>query len=206
MSNFIIFAYLKSWFLAHDLFGAAKNDLSLYKSLQNFKKYNPKVSAATTTVLRRHSWYLTAELISLALFDENLPDDERTALALKIGSLPDLTDMDIRKPELPSFSLSSALSDFVGPRTVLLFNLVEIPRSFLLLDDWQIQPEYTLARDALKNLSTTNDSAERALALATSVNEKITRNEKSYQELLLVIAAHRKKYALQTKKDLKLLR
>ena len=84
--------------------------------------------------------------------------------------------------------------------------MVEISRSFLLLDDWQLQPEYTLARDALKNLSTTNDSAERALALATSINEKITKNEKSYQELLLVIAAHRKKYSLKTKKDLKLLR
>ena len=188
MANFILFAYLKSWFLAYDLFGAANNDLNLYKSLQKFKKYNPKVSAATTKVLRRHPWYITSELISLALFDERLPEDQRTALALKIGALPDLP------------------RDFVGPRTVLLFDLIEIPRSFLLLDDWQQQPEYTLARDTLKNLSTTNDSAERALALATSINEKITRNEKSYQELLLVIAAHRKKYALKTKKDLKLLR
>ena len=206
MSNFIIFAYLKSCFLSHDLFGAANNDLSLYKSLQRFKKYDPKVSAATTKVLRRHPWYLTAELISLALFDKDLPEDERTALALKIGALPDLPEMDIHKPELPSFTLSSVPSDFVVPRTVLLFDLIEIPRSFLLLDDWQLQPEYTLAQDTLKNLSTTNDSAEIALSLDTSVNEKITRNEESYQELLLVIAAHRKKYALKTKTDLKLLR
>ena len=206
MSNFIIFAYLKSWFLAYDLFGAASNDLNLYKSLQRFKKYNPKVSAATTKVLRRHPWYCTAELISLSLFDDNLPQDQRTALALKIGALPDLPNMDIHKPEFPTFTLSSVLTDFFGPRTILLFDLVEISRSFLLLDDWQLQPEYTLARDALRNLSTTNDSAERALALATSINEKITKNEKSYQELLLVIAAHRKKYSLQTKKDLKLLR
>ena len=167
MANFILFAYLKSWFLAYDLFGAANNDLNLYKSLQKFKKYNPKVSAATTKVLRRHPWYITSELISLALFDERLPEDQRTALALKIGALPDLPDMDIHKPEFHSFTLSSVPCDFVGPRTVLLFDLIEIPRSFLLLDDWQQQPEYTLARDTLKNLSTTNDSAERALALAT---------------------------------------
>ena len=44
---------------------------------------------------------------------------------------------------------------------------------------------------------------ERALALATLVNGKMTRTESSYQELLLVVEAHRKMYALKTKKDLK---
>ena len=39
-------------------------------------------------------------------------------------------------------------------------------------------------------------------ALATNYNSKITRNEESYQELLLVVEEHRKKFAITTKADL----
>ena len=58
-------------------------------------------------------------------------------------------------------------------------------------------------KKALKNLTPLNDSAERALALATRVNTHITRDEETYQELLQVVEAHRKKYRIKTKDDLK---
>ena len=64
-------------------------------------------------------------------------------------------------------------------------------------------PEYASVRKSLKHLTPLNDSAERALALATRVDTHITRDEKSYQELLQVVEAHRKKYGLKTKDDLK---
>ena len=48
-----------------------------------------------------------------------------------------------------------------------------------------------------------NDSSERALAMATSFNGRITRYEESYQDMMLVVAAHRKKYGFKTKEDLK---
>ena len=53
------------------------------------------------------------------------------------------------------------------------------------------------------NLSHTNDSCERVMALATKFNGNITRNEDSFQELVLVVEAHHKKFKLQKKSDLK---
>ena len=52
------------------------------------------------------------------------------------------------------------------------------------------------------------DSSERALALATTINCHMTgtRTEESYQDLALVVAAHRKKYDLTSKKHLKKLK
>ena len=41
------------------------------------------------------------------------------------------------------------------------------------------------------------------LTMATSFNGRITRDEESYQDMMLVVAAHRKKYGFKTKEDLK---
>ena len=48
-----------------------------------------------------------------------------------------------------------------------------------------------------------NDSCERALALTTSYNGTLTRDEESYQHMMLVVEHHRKKYGLFKKSDLK---
>ena len=73
---------------------------------------------------------------------------------------------------------------------------MKIPLDFLQSDEWYLQPEYDAARQKLKNLTPINDSSERALALATRYNTHITRDEASYQELIQVVEAHRKKYLL----------
>ena len=65
------------------------------------------------------------------------------------------------------------------------------------------QPDYFTTAAALKNLSPLNDSCERALALATIVNGKMTRTESSFQELVLVVEKHRKMYKIKTKEDMK---
>ena len=195
------FSYLESWFCSPSLLGAAEIDLKLFKRLQKFSKINKKISSATSTVLCRHTWYLTEELIPFSLFNKNLTLEERTTLARKIGFLPP-AELQLCNPKLPPITDGSTLTDFPGPRSVLLFNLIGISHKFLINDNWINQPEYSITETALRNLSPLNDSCERALALATLVNGKMTRTESSYQELL-VVEAHRKMYALKTKKDLK---
>ena len=103
----------------------------------------------------------------------------------------------------PAVSVTSEILDFVGPRSKLLFDLLEIPTDFLNTEEWYKSTEYETAKKALKALSATNDSAERAIALAVTFNTKITRDEQSYQELLQVVEYHRKTYKFNTKKDLK---
>ena len=139
----------------------------------------------------------------VALFDDSISEDIRNSLAKQIGSLPSDANLPIKKPALPTISKFSTLSNFVGQRSVTLFNLLGISPSFLDDPNWRELPEYEAVKGALKNLSPLNDFSERALHLATTVNEKMTEAEDSYQELVLFVEQHRKKYGLKTKSDLK---
>ena len=202
MTLFVVFVYLKAWYTAPSLTSAATNDINLFKSLQKFKTVHKKVSTATSTVLKRHTWYLTEELIPLSLFDEHLPLATRNLLATKIGQLTS-GEKEICKPTLPALTPKSELADFIGERSTVLFDLLEIPVDFLQHEDWHLQPEYTAVKSSLGNLSPLNDSCERALGLATRLNTHITRDEESFQELIQVVEAHQKKYGNKTKEDLK---
>ena len=84
MALFVVFVYLKPWFTASGLSSAATNDLELCKSLAKYKKINKGVSSKTMKVLNRHTWYLTEDLISLSLFNEDVPLETRTLLAIQI--------------------------------------------------------------------------------------------------------------------------
>ena len=146
-------------------------------------------------VLRRHTWYLTEELIPLCLFNSNLPEETLNNLAKQISELPEERHV-IRKPILPDLTPSSTITDFVGPRSTVFFDILGVPYSFLKESDWRSSPDFNQIRKALKTLTPLNDSCELALALATTFNEKITKDEASFQDLLLVVEAHRKKLNL----------
>ena len=120
MAFFIVFPYLESWFCSPSLLRAAENDLKLFKRLQKFSKINKKISSATSTVLCRHTWYLTEELIPISLFNKNLTLEECTTLARKIGSIPP-AELQLCKHKFPPITDCSTLTDFPGPRSVLLF-------------------------------------------------------------------------------------
>ena len=138
----------------------------------------------------------------IALCNPALETETCNQLAREIGGLPP-TSIQIRKPTLPSITSSSTLPDVVGPRSVLLFSQLKLDQIFLLAEDWRETPHFSTLKSAISNLHPVNDSSERALAMATSFNGRITRYEDSYQDMMLVVAAHRKKYGFKTKEDLK---
>ena len=191
MALFVVFVYLEAWFSATVLVSAASNDLAFHKRADSFKAVDKKVSRSATKVLNRHTWYLKEELIALTIFDEGLPKETRDLIAAKIVNL-DVEEFEIKKPSLPTITAATAVSDFVGPRSRLVFDLLEVPTNFLREEDWQLQPEYSTTKRILETFAPVNDSTERALALATNYNSKITRHDESY----------RKKFAITTKADL----
>ena len=194
MSLFVVFVYIQAWYSAPSLATAASNDIQLYKRLLKFKSVHKKVSSSTSKVFRRHPWYLTEEMIFCSLFNEDLPMELRNTLASMIGGLEDPVGLEIRKPTLPLLTAKSAITDFVGDRSGIFFDLLGVPTDFLLSPDWHLTPEYDTAEEAMKNLSPLNDSSERALALAIRLNTNITRDEASFQDLVQVVEEHHKKY------------
>ena len=203
MALFVVFCYLRPWFEASSIPAAATNDLLLYKSLLKFKKINKAVSTNTSTSLNRHTWYLTEDLISFSLFNDDIPVEERTLLAAKISREAAPEDLEIRKPTLPTITKDSQLLNFAGGRSRLLFDLLELSTDFLQHDDWHLSDDYNTCKTALRSLSAINDSAERAIALATRFNTTITRDKASHQELLQVVEFHSRTYKCNTKDNLK---
>ena len=103
----------------------------------------------------------------------------------------------LKKPKLPNITPKSSLQDFVGPRSTLLFRILYVPHFFLSSPDWSTSPEFEKIKLAINNLTPLNDSCERALALATTFNGIITKDETTFQELVLIVdSANRKKYKL----------
>ena len=203
MALFVVFCYLRPWFEASSIPAAATNDLLLYKSLLKFKKINKAVSTKTSTSLNRHTWYLTEDLVSFSLFNDDIPVEERTLLAAKIRREAAPGDLEIWKPTLPTITKDSQLLDFAGGRSRLLFDLLELSTDFLQHDDWHLSDDYKTCKTALRSLSAINDSAERAIALVTRFNTTITRDEASHQELLQVVEFHSRTYKCNTKDNLK---
>ena len=109
------------------------------------------MSAAALVVLQRHTWYLTEDCISIALFNPDLEDEEKNKLAQKIGELP-TTQLEIRKPTLPTVSARSKITDFVGKHSILLFSLLKMDHKFLLQENWKETDQYDAARKAISNL------------------------------------------------------
>ena len=203
MVLFVVFCYLRPWFEASSIPAAATNDLLLYKSLLKFKKINKAVSTKTSTSLNRHTWYLTEDLISFSLFNDDIPVEERTLLAAKISREAAPGDLEIRKPTLPTITKDFQLLDFAGGRSRLLFDLLDLSTDFLQHDDWHLSDDYKTCKTALRSLSAINDSAERGIALATRFNTTITRDEALHQELLQVVEFHSRTYKCNTKDNLK---
>ena len=123
MTLFIVFVYLKSWFISTYLYSAASADLDLYGRIKQFSKHM-KIAEVGEAVLQRHTWYLTEELIPLSLFDAKLPEDTANRLAEKIGQLPE-SNLKIQKPTLPKTCRNSPIPDFVGPRSTVLLSPLE---------------------------------------------------------------------------------
>lgn len=81
MASFILFVYIKFWISSPSLTRAATNDIQLYKQITTFKRVDKNVSAAALVALQRHTWYLTEDCISIALFNPDLEDEEKNKLA-----------------------------------------------------------------------------------------------------------------------------
>ena len=84
-----------------------------------------------------------------------------------------------------------------------MFNLIGVPLDFLRNKDWHLTPQYSSVKAYLKNLSSTNDSAERAISLLPMYNTRINKNEDSFQVLLQVVQCHRSQFLVASKNDLK---
>ncbi|XP_010873297.2 uncharacterized protein LOC105013451 isoform X3 [Esox lucius] len=81
---FVTHIYAKWWLTCEKAVDAAWNDLTLYHHLQAYKAVDEGIAASAIKALERHRWYLTGEMLPLALFSSKVPNDDKHALARAI--------------------------------------------------------------------------------------------------------------------------
>lgn len=137
---FIVEFYIKYWFTAPSATKAANIDLSLMKGLFDYEKQDKGVSKIARSKLLKHLWYISEELIGLALFDESVTDEVKKKIVEAMPGRDSVTrypkrfEADEKNNEQ---LLSKDLSDFASSKSLMLFEQFDLEHDFLKQDPSQ---------------------------------------------------------------------
>ena len=165
LNIFLAKVYLKFWFLAPMASTAARNDLQLLQQLHTYPQNN--ISAATSTKMSGHLWYLSEDLILFSLFDPEV--DSTTKRAILKASIEKEGENDPLKRVVVELAMveQKTLVDFVSKRSRNVFAMLGMPDGFLGEDPdtWNDRDDFKAAEAIVCSLATTNDQAVRGVAL-----------------------------------------
>jgi hypothetical protein len=96
---------------------ASSDDLSAIKTSFHIKDHYPRLGQALLASMQRHCWYLSQQLILLALADDDIELELKSKILDKLlySEVPDLFKTE--KPDLPVFCMLTELSDLVGQKS-----------------------------------------------------------------------------------------
>jgi hypothetical protein len=182
-NRFVVCVYIRSWFTSNSVEDAPVNDMLL---IQRLREYDDDALRTTgLNMMKRHSWYLSQELATLALFSDKLTCDVKAHLIENM-----MLDRGLHLPK----SLPDSIEELHGSRR--FFQTLLIDDSFLDIpvEMWSDTPSYIDAPALVKNFARVNDCAELGVALIQSFNDTITKDEHQKQCLLQVVEKHRQKF------------
>ena len=202
--DFMTHVYCAWWLTSSSVTRAAWNDLALIKTLLKYTCVNKPIAESALRAFERHHWYVTAELVPLGLFDDDVvPDVERHALAQQMlavkPDVPRTQPLDrfgtgFGKPTFPTVDASTRLADLVSGDSWFMMNSLDIDTSFLELpvSEWQQTDAYIDGQRKEHSVNVVNDCAERGIKL-TSDFLSAGRSEKHFQNVLQVAEHDRKR-------------
>jgi hypothetical protein len=109
VTEFVLLFYTKYWFTTPLASSAARQDLDFMSGILEYRKVNPSLSYAVLRSTYRHLWYLTPQLITLALADTGLEDRTRQEMARELYSM-DRNTTKTGKPNFPILSYGATIS------------------------------------------------------------------------------------------------
>lgn len=202
--NFATLIYSTWWMTCSSATDAPWNDLMMFRSLLMYADVHPKISESALKAFKRHLWYLTEEMVPLALWSTKVPPAEQRALADRLLAMkPDAVVFQPQhrfgtgfgKPKFPqSVTLSTTLADFVGNDSWFLFNILQLDSEFLTeaVVDWPTCASYQASMINIQALNVVNDSAERGVKLSSDFLAT-AKSEEHYQNVLQVVHSDRKR-------------
>ena len=129
--RFIITLYGR-YFLSASLSTAApRHDAELWYNLHMYRHVDEVLAGKAISSVKRHLWYIVPELVVLALFDDEVLNDEKQVMATTLVSIPRPAHFTPGKPGHPAFRpvidlLSEekpSLGVFINERSWLIFHL-----------------------------------------------------------------------------------
>ena len=187
--------YVPWWLRAGVAADSPVNDLSLIKSIQSYSLIDQQVSTSAMGAFKKHLWYLTEELIPLALFSSTLNDFEKKRIAEEIKKHVPSDNSENRfgaafgKPQFPDLPLNimeASLEQFVGKDSWSFFRILKLESSFLDLpvESWDKDEGFKAAKTVVKNLKVVNDSAERGVKLFQACNSTGVISDKTFLSIM----------------------
>ena len=83
-NRFVVWIYIQSWFTCRSAVDAPVHDMSLMSRLNDYNY--EQLRDVGLKMLKRHSWYLSPELTTLALFSDLLSTEEKKHIVQNITS------------------------------------------------------------------------------------------------------------------------
>lgn len=187
--------YVKFWNRSSILFDAGPNDLQFLKELEEYAIIDPELSRMAMDAISEHLCYLSEELVVLCLFSEKISTSEKNEIATELLQL---------NPEIPFRNLNAnhikfngninkweniQMINFVGERSLYLFQLFDIPLNFLNVDanEWAENFDYIDAKQKISSaLVCVNDATKRAISSSKSKYKKQRcKNDVSFRRSML---------------------
>ena len=199
---FVCFVYIDWWLKCQSVKTAPFLDLNLYKTILEYTSVNKDISSSALRVLNRHLWYLTPEMVVLAIFDDQVPANDLRIMADKLLSvkpeqLPSAPaerfGSGFGKPLFPSVEHETTLADLLSPDSWYTVKLLNLDMTFLneSIDIWHTLDAYKDGIEKLKSINVVNDPAERAVKMTTDFLPK-AKSEMHFQNVLQVVEQDRK--------------
>ena len=197
---FGVMIYIKHWYQSDDVTRAPNADLQLMQSLVTYENIHADISTSGLRKICGQLWYLSEELVMLALFDKTIPTDIKRSIVVELKIEP--SDDEIQKKASVNYKdvksiMSMTLKQFVTKNSLNFFNILGLNTQFLDDDPelWNTNPTYIHAEIIVNNLMVTNDIAERGVKLMSEFNSLLARDEQQKQSILHVVSEHRKLYS-----------
>jgi hypothetical protein len=196
LTLFLILYYVKPWMTATLSSDAPVNDVSLvnlFKKipshlLKSYPLFKTK-GEAMNSKLEVHLWYLSEELVVLSLFSKKIDETQnnRCRKAMLINYTENLGPVKgkLITPVISNLK-SIEISNLFGKESWRLLRLCGIEgKSFLdkPASSWENCSDYKMLQNIVSNFVVVNDVAERAVLLAKTLQNKLTkkiRNQKCF--------------------------
>ena len=190
LALFIVLIYSRTWVEAPRACDAAVNDLALLHDLYRDNAVNEKIAKAAQTTFLRHLWYLGGDLVGFSLFSSKVSTDEKRDIVIEMKKEKKMDR--IKWVPKKGDEIITSLSDLASYASLRFLKSLCIKETFLELppEQWNDDAGFQEGRRKLEKLKIVNDEAKRGVAMITTFNDSLTKDEETKQALLQVVEHH----------------